>query len=171
MSAPARGVTALRAGRAALVIAAAYSALTFLLPAVGIDPIARLNVLLASSSAFVMSAIGAGVVQSQTILTFRGASVIVTNECNGLGAWLLVVGAMSALPAVPWRWRLFGLTASAIAMSVVNIARIAVLCYLQAAQPTWFRPVHEQIAPMLVVLVASLSVVGWMRGLDYAPQS
>ena len=171
MSTLARGEIVQRAGRAVVVVAAAYSALTFLLPALGIDPIARLNVLLASSSAFVMNAIGAGVVQSQTILTFRGASVIVTNECNGLGAWLLVAGAMSALPAVPWHWRLVGLAASAIAISVVNTARIAVLCYLQAAQPTWFRPVHEQIAPMLVVLVAFLCVVGWMRGLDYAPQS
>jgi exosortase/archaeosortase family protein len=82
-----------------------------------------------------------------------------------------VVGAMSALPAVPWRWRLFGLGASAIAISILNVVRIAVLCYLQAAQPSWFRPVHEQIAPMLVVLVASLCFVGWMRGLDYAHQS
>ena len=157
--------------RGAAVVAATYAALFLLMPTLtGVNPVSLLNLALASSSAFLMNLTGVAVAQSQAVLTLHGASVVVTNECNGLGAWLLIVGAMSALPGVAWRWRIAGMAASALVVSAVNVTRIAALCYLQAEQPAWFSPFHEQIAPLLVVLTAALCFACWIRGLDYAHQ-
>lgn len=128
-----------------------------------------LNLTLASASAMLMNATGLEVIQSATIPTFRGASVIVTDDCNGLGAWLLTVGAMSALPGIPTRWRIVGVTAAAVAISTVNIIRIAILCFLQAERPAWFAPFHEQIAPLVVVLTAFVCFTLWMRRFEHAP--
>jgi exosortase/archaeosortase family protein len=159
---------ALRAGGA---IAAIYSFLYFVLPATtGLNLVALLNLTLASASAMLMNTVGFAVTQSDTLLTLRGASVVVTNDCNGLGAWLLVVGAMSAMPAVAWQWRAAGMAASAFALSAVNVTRIATLCYLQAEQPAWFGPSHEQIAPLFVVLTACACFTCWIRGMEYAHQ-
>jgi exosortase/archaeosortase family protein len=161
----------LRASGAVGVIAGIYSFLHFVLPAtMGLDSIALLNLTLASASATLMNLIGVAVVQSGTHLTFHGASLVVTNECNGLGAWLLIVGAMSALRAVPLQWRVLGMAASAVAVSALNVTRIAALCYLQAERPAWFGPFHEQIAPLLVVLTACLCLTCWTRTLEYAHQ-
>ncbi len=99
--------------RAAAAIAAIYSFLYYLLPATtGLHLVALLNLALASASAMLMNTIGFAVTPSDTLLTLRGASVVVTNDCNGLGAWLFVVGAMSAMPAVAWPWRAAGMAAS-----------------------------------------------------------
>ena len=156
----------LRAGSA---IAAIYSFLYYLLPATtGLNLVALLNLTLASASAMLMNTIGFAVTQSDSLLTFRSASVVVTNECNGVGAWLLIVGGMAALPSISWRWRLVGIAASAVIVSVVNITRIAMLCYLQAERPSWFGPFHEQIAPLFVVMTACACFTLWLRGLEYA---
>ncbi len=161
---------ALSIGRAAAVVGGIYVALHYLLPAAtGITPIPFLNLTLASASALLMNATGFEVSQSATILTFRGASVIVTNDCNGFGAWLLTVGAMSALPAIPLAWRAAGMVAAALAISCVNIVRIAILCFLQAERPAWFAPFHEQVAPLVVVLTAFACFTVWMRSVEHAP--
>lgn len=118
-----------------------------------------------------MNALGFPVQQSGTLLTLYGASVVVTDDCNSIGAWLLVVGAMSALPSIPWRWRFGGMVASAVALTLVNVVRISVLAYLHAEQPEWFGPVHEQIFPLAVVLVASACVAVWFMRVESVHRS
>lgn len=157
--------------RAAGAIAVTYAALHVVVPAViGVNVIAQVNLVLATASATLMNAIGVPVVQAQTFLTFRGATVVVTDDCNGLGAWLLVVGAMFALPSIAWRWRLLGVAMAALAISAVNITRIAILCVLQAERPAWFSPFHEQIAPLAVVLTASACFALWLQRVNASPQ-
>ena len=158
----------LGAVRAGGVIAAIYAFLYVFLPATGIEPIARLNLALASLSAMLMNTLGLEVTQSGTLLTLRGASVVVTDECNGMGAWLLIAGAMGAVSGAAWQLRILGMAASALAVTAVNITRIVTLCYLQAERPMWFAPVHEQIAPLFVVLAAAACFAVWLRGLEYA---
>lgn len=162
-----------RALRAAGGIAVLYSFLYYVLPATtGLNLVALLNVTLASASAMLMNAIGLAVTQSNTLLTLGGASVVVTGDCNGLGAWLLVVGAMCAMPALSWRWRAGGMATSAAALMSVNIGRVSLLCYLQASRPLWFSTFHEQVAPLIVVIAASACVAAWFRlateGVDHA---
>ncbi len=157
--------------RAVGAIAAAYATLHFVVPvAFDVNAIARLNLALATGGATLMNALGLAVAQSNTFLTFRGATVVVTDDCNGLGAWLLVVGAMSALPSISWLRRLLGMAAAALAISAVNITRIAILCYLQAERPLWFSPFHEQVAPLAVVLTASACFALSVRRVDVATQ-
>ena len=162
-----------RGFRAFSAIALLYFFLYDLLPAAtGVDLVALLDIGLATACAMLMNATGFAVTQSATHLTLHGASVVVTNDCNSLGAWLLVVGAMAAIPSVSWRSRAAGAAASAVALMVVNIGRISFLCYLQASRPVWFSAFHEQVAPLIVVLAASAFVAAWfhvvMRGGDYA---
>lgn len=169
--APTARPVVLALARAAAAIAVTYATLYFVLPSIfGVNAIARLNLALATAAATLMNTLGFPVAQAQTFLTFRGASVVVTDDCNGLGAWLLVVGAVSALPGISWRWRLLGVALAALAISTVNITRIAILCFLQAERPTWFSPFHEQIAPLAVVLTASACFALWLRRVDVAPQ-
>ncbi len=160
---------ALRAGGA---IAVLYSFLYYVLPATtGVNLVALLNLALASASATLMNAIGFAVTQSATQLTFRAAAVVVTNDCNGLGAWLLVVGAMVAIPAVSWQSRAAGAAASAVALTSINVVRVSMLCYLQASRPLWFSTFHEQVAPLIVVITASACVAAWFHhaaDVDYA---
>ena len=155
--------------RAGLAIAGTYAILHLVIPAaLGIDVVAALNRALAVASAALMNAAGFAVTRSDTVLTLHGASVVVTDDCNSVGAWLLVVGAMSALPSIPWRWRLAGMAASAVTLTLVNVVRISVLSYLRAEQPQWFGPVHEQMFPLVVVLVASACVVIWFTRVESA---
>ncbi len=150
-------------------MAGGYAVLYLLLPDIfGLHPVARLNVALASASAMLLHTLGVTVAQSQTVLSLHGASVVVTDDCNGVGAWLLVVGAMAALPSIAWSRRLLGIVGSAIVLMAVNATRISMLCYLQATWPASFSTVHEQIMPLVIVLTAAACYAIWLRGVAHA---
>jgi exosortase/archaeosortase family protein len=153
-----------RALRAIGAIAVLYSFLYYALPAAtGFDLVALLNLVLASNSAMLMNVLTFPVTQSGTHLILHGAEVVVTNDCNGLGVWFLVVGAMMAMPAVRWQSRVAGMAASGVALMSLNVVRISMLCYLQANRPLWFSTFHEQVAPLIIVIAASACVAAWFR--------
>lgn len=140
-----------------------YLSLYTLLPAIGWDLPPRLNVGLARGATTLLHAFGFDVRRAGHILTLRGSTLIVTNDCNAIGMWLLLTGAIIALPRVDLLARTAGVIGIAILLSVFNIVRLAQLTYVNAYRPGWFSVIHEQIDPVVLLVISVGLFLAWVR--------
>lgn len=148
----------------AAVAAAGYLTLHVVIPsATAFHPLQALNLGLAVASEVALRLFQVPVTRIDTVLTLGPAAVIVTNECNAVGPILLLTGAIATLPGVPWVRRLAGIAAGALLLLALNVVRVAALVCVNAQVPAWFPLVHEQIAPLVIVLTGAAWFVTWLE--------
>jgi len=124
-----------------------------------------LNIALAWASGAVLQGLGLSVARSGALLAMGNGAVRVADVCNGVGEWLLLAGAMFAIPQAGWRHRLLGMVTGGLVLSTLNIARISLLLVLRADAPAWFGVTHEQFMPLAVVLAIVGCFFLWLRRL------
>jgi exosortase family protein XrtM len=123
-----------------------------------IDAYLRLQALAAGAliALFDRSASAAG-----TLISGRFPIQIV-KSCSSLDAQALYVASVIALPASIIR-KVLGVMAGVVALTAVNLARIASLYFVGALVPAWFDAVHEEILPLVLVVCACAMFLVWMR--------
>lgn len=152
--------------RGAAAIGALYLLLYVGLPALRLDAPHALNLQLARGAALVLRGVGLDVRRAEHVLILQGSRLFVTNDCNSIGTWLLLAGAVFAAPRVHLLARLAGVIGMALALCVINVLRIAQLTYVNAYRPGWFGAIHEQIDPVFLILVSVALYLAWIQRAD-----
>lgn len=91
-----------------------------------------------------------------------GKHINVRYGCEGTEAAFLLVAAMLAARA-GWRWRAAGLLAGIAVVWLLNQLRLVALVHVLVLRRDWFTGVHGAIAPLLVVALAALFFLAWLR--------
>jgi exosortase/archaeosortase family protein len=96
----------------------------------------------------------------------RGAhyAVAVVKDCASFDAQALLVASVLAFP-VSWRKRVLGVGLGVSFMALANTLRIASLYFIGAYMPTHFDMIHEEIMPLVLVLVATSFFALWVQSL------
>ena len=95
----------------------------------------------------------ASVTVSGTLIQGRYPLQIVRN-CDASEIMILLVSAILACPGAPLR-RAGMAAVGVVAVVVVNVLRICSLYYVGVYRPNWFKPAHEEIWPLFLVVFAS----------------
>jgi len=85
-------------------------------------------------------------------------SVQIVKTCDAMDVTILLVAALAALP-ISFRRRLAAVIASVVLLVLVNVIRICVLYWLGAHAPTWFHRAHQTLAPLCMVVCATVIFV------------
>lgn len=95
-------------------------------------------------------------------LAVGGKLINVRYGCEGTEVIFLLVAAMLATRA-GWRWRLAGLLTGIVVVWLLNQMRLVALVHVLMLRREWFASVHGAIAPLLVVALAALFFLAWLR--------
>ncbi len=117
----------------------------------------------AASAGLVRAFDGSAMAQGKTLYDPRsGFGVTIEAGCNGVEAMLVLLAGILAYPA-PWRARLVGLAAGAVAIQALNLVRIVSLFYLGQWNYAWFEWAHLYVWQALIMLDALVVWLLWMR--------
>jgi len=117
---------------------------------------------IAKLSGVALRALGQDVTRVGTMLRSPRFAVNIRNGCNGVEAMVILLAAIVAFPA-PWKARLIGLAAGAVAIQVVNLVRVVALFLTGAYLPRFFDTSHTVVWQSLVILSAVLIWILWAR--------
>ncbi|WP_434514370.1 hypothetical protein AB6Q56_17740 [Dechloromonas sp. ARDL1] len=95
-------------------------------------------------------------------LIVLGKRINVRYGCEGTEVVFLLVAAMFAARA-GWRWRLAGLLTGIAVIWLLNQMRLVALVHVLVLRREWFASIHGAIAPLLVVALATLFFLAWLR--------
>jgi len=97
---------------------------------------------------------------TQNRLESPAARLNIVRGCDGSGVEFLLVAAIIALRARPWRtfWGIIGAVAL---VYVLNQLRIIALYFVDTYQSTWFTPLHVYFIPTLMILAATIYFAAW----------
>jgi exosortase H (IPTLxxWG-CTERM-specific) len=120
--------------------------------------------LVARASAMLLRAFDRDVVVSGAAIfsASSGFGIVIRAGCNGVEATIVLLAAMLAYPA-PWRHRLLGFAAGALAVQALNLVRIASLFYLGQWNETAFEWAHLYVWQALIMLDALVVWLLWLR--------
>lgn len=104
------------------------------------------------------------VVVDGTYIYGRFALQIVRN-CDAADVNILFVSAVLAFPA-PRRTKALPLLLGLLALVAANVTRICSLYYVGVYRPDWFRAVHEEVWPLLLVALALVVFLACLKHLD-----
>ncbi len=122
----------------------------------------------AASAGLVRAFDGSAMAQGKTLYDPRsGFGVTIEAGCNGVEAMLVLLAGILAYPA-PWRARLVGLAAGAVAIQALNLVRIVSLFYLGQWNYAWFEWAHLYVWQALIMLDALVVWLLWMRSVGKA---
>lgn len=88
----------------------------------------------------------------------------VVRTCSSLDAQALYAAAVVAFPS-RWRAKLLGLLIGFVVLTALNMIRIASLYAIGANAPNAFDAVHEELFPLVLVLIACSCFAAWARWL------
>jgi len=117
---------------------------------------------IAKASGVTLRALGQPVSRVGTMLRSPRFAVNIRNGCNGVEAMVILLAAIVAFPA-PWKARLVGLAAGAVAIQVVNLVRVVALFLTGAYLPRFFDTSHTVVWQSLVILSAVLIWILWAQ--------
>jgi exosortase/archaeosortase family protein len=101
------------------------------------------------------------VVSGATLLRGKEAILEVKTKCSGLHfCWLLCAGIL-AFPA-PWGLRIAGALLGSLLLLALNLLRVITLFLVGCYYPGWFPAVHEQVWPVVSLLVTMLLMGAWL---------
>jgi exosortase H (IPTLxxWG-CTERM-specific) len=126
--------------------------------------------LVASSSSTLIRAFD-GDAKSQGIVLYserNGFAVAIEAGCNGVEAMLVLLAGILAFPA-PWKFKLAGLAAGAVAIQALNLVRIVSLFYLGQWNLQWFEWAHLYAWQALIMLDAMVVWLLWIGALPPPP--
>jgi len=119
---------------------------------------------LAAISAWLVTLVDPGVEAAGKVIrsTANGFAVSIEAGCNGVEATIVLVAAMLAFPA-PWRRKLFGLAAGAVAVQGLNVVRVISLFYLGQWSLRVFEWAHLYVWQALIMLDVLVVWLVWVR--------
>jgi len=123
---------------------------------------------IAKASGATLRALGQDVTRVDTMLRSPRFAVNIKNGCNGVEAMVILLAAIVAFPA-PWKARLLGLVAGAVAIQLVNLVRVVALFLTGAYLPRLFDTSHTVVWQTLVILAAVLIWILWARRVTPRP--
>ena len=100
--------------------------------------------------------------------TRTGFAMTIQAGCNGVEAMLVLLAGVLAYPA-PWKLKLVGLAAGAVAIQALNLVRIVSLFYLGQWDLAWFEWAHLYAWQALIMLDALLVWLLWIRAVPQGP--
>ncbi len=109
-----------------------------------------------------------GVQAAGSRLKAAGGGINILNGCEGTEVAFLLACAMLVAPMV-WRARLLGLAVGCLLVFVLNQGRVLVLFYAFRADRALFDALHGVIAPLLLILAASVFFLVWLN--YYGPRT
>lgn len=89
-------------------------------------------------------------------------SLIVAKNCDAMDVSLLFASAIVAFPA-RWSRRLAGIGAGVLALTTINVLRIASLYYVDLHWPSAFDVIHAEVWPLALVALAVVAFLWWSR--------
>lgn len=92
----------------------------------------------------------------------RGETIQVVRQCSVFSLIALLVAALLAWPGT-WRWKLSGIVAGAALLESTNVLRLVLLIGSAQNLPGYFPLIHREIAPVLLMLLALLWFLLWLR--------
>jgi exosortase/archaeosortase family protein len=95
-------------------------------------------------------------------------SLTVAKNCDAMDVTLLFSAAVVAFPA-SWRRRLAGIGAGVVALTVVNVLRIASLYFVDLRWPSAFETIHAEVWPLAIVVIAAAAFLAWSRWAQRGP--
>ena len=90
-------------------------------------------------------------------------SLAIVRGCDGTEVLILFAGAVLASRLRPWRRRLVGVAAGALALSAANVARICSLYYVGVHAPSSMELWHLELWPLILILFAVGLFLLWDR--------
>lgn len=112
-------------------------------------------------------------VRAHEAAIFGRTTLRIVKSCDAMEAKLLLASALAAFPGVWWR-KLAAIVVGILAMTVVNVTRIAMLYYLRLFWETSFEVFHVEILPLFMILSAGalfLASVRFLHATDRGPPS
>jgi exosortase/archaeosortase family protein len=86
----------------------------------------------------------------------------IVKSCSSLDAQALFVATVLAFPARAWT-KALGLLAGVLALTALNLTRIAGLYFVGIHAPASFDSIHEEFLPLLLVAFACAAFALWAR--------
>lgn len=108
----------------------------------------------------VANAFGAGAHASGTIISTPHAALEINHECTGVFVLLVYAMFVLAYPAT-WRDRLRGIGIGFVTLTVINLARLAVLTLIASHSPDWFGYFHEYFFQGLFIALLAVLASLW----------
>jgi len=96
-------------------------------------------------------------------------TVSIATGCDGIDAFLMLVGAVLVFP-MPWRKKVKGALLGSALLFVVNLLRIVALWYCLRYWPSFFDTLHLAVGQTVVIVAAVAFFAGWV-GLFAGPES
>ena len=108
----------------------------------------------------VANAFGAVAHASGTIISTPHAALEINHECTGVFVLLVYAMFVLAYPA-GWRERLRGIAIGFVTLTVINLARLAVLTLIASRYPEWFAYFHEYFFQGLFIALLAVLASLW----------
>lgn len=105
-----------------------------------------------------------GIIVAGTRIDGRFSLEIVRN-CDAIEVNILFVCAVLAFPS-PIKRRLAALSAGLACLVLANVLRICALYFVGVHYPDWFRVLHEEVLPLVLIAGAALLFLGSTRYLS-----
>lgn len=98
---------------------------------------------------------------------FGRFSMQIVRDCDAMEINILFASAVIAFPA-KWSQRALGVVLGVLLLAAANLIRIASLYWIGVIAPTAFESAHRDVFPLLLIGVAVLLFVAWIRWLGGA---
>ncbi len=99
--------------------------------------------------------------QSSTLLSKKTPIIIVTKECDGINALILLTAAILSFPC-RMREKIFGLAIGCPLLVLCNILRITALYYVSKYFHGQFDLIHTAVAPMATIMPTVIFYFIWL---------
>jgi exosortase H (IPTLxxWG-CTERM-specific) len=99
---------------------------------------------------------------------FGRFSLRIVKDCDAMEVKILFGAAVLAFPS-DWRRRVLGVTGGIALLFVVNLARICSLYFVGVHAPGAFEPIHREVWPLLMITLAAVAFLAWVRWATHQP--
>ncbi|MGD9763828.1 MAG: archaeosortase/exosortase family protein [Candidatus Binatia bacterium] len=117
---------------------------------------------LAAAATWLAGLAGSGATTRGDQIHVSGLIVHINFECTGMYVLLILFVFLLAYPA-SWRDRLTGAAIGAVALTALNIFRIAVLIRAAELQPALFAYLHEYVWQGVFLVLTIAYAMGWVQ--------
>jgi exosortase/archaeosortase family protein len=126
-----------------------------------------LSLLYARIAGLGLGLLGAEVSTSGPLIHLPNLSVEVVHQCTGIGVAVLLFAAVLAFPS-SWRAKIVGIGLSVAVMAVVNLLRIASLCWVGMYSLSALEIGHLYVWPPVVMIAAVATLLVWIQRFVHA---
>ncbi len=95
-------------------------------------------------------------------ISVQGMSLNINHECTGIFVFFVLISFIVAYPA-RWGMRLAGIAVGIVALTLVNILRIATLVRLVEYYPSMFVYFHEYVWQGIFLMMVTLYSITWVE--------